>query len=679
MLAPAFLRVNPPLSAVVPWCYNRPMVADPRVGSELAGHRILAVIGRGGMAVVYLAEHLRLGRRVAMKVLDPEMAEDEAFRERFIRESRIAARLDHPNVVTVYDAGEADAVLFLSMRYVEGTDLERLLRSETKLDPERAVSIVSQCAAALDAAHRGGLVHRDVKPADILLESASDAGDRVFLSDFGISKQLSPSTRLTRTGSLMGTVDYVAPEQIRGEHVDGRADVYSLGCVLYRCLTGEVPFPRNSEITTIYAHLNDPAPGPSEHREGLPAGFDGVIKRALAKSSDERFPTCGSLADALTEALEAPDKAVPVVAADLTAVEHPLNRLRLRTATIAAVLAVASIAFVGGLLARAWRGSEPATSPSPQGEAPVVGRTGPFVIAAAGEIACPSPPFSDTNPDACQYDDTADLIHPSELAAVLALGDNQYDTGDYEDYLTYYDAEWGRAKSITKPVPGNHDYVAPPPATPVGYFRYFGESVAGPQGQGYYSFDLGACPDRPCWHFIALNSQLCVGSGGCGPARRGTEPSAGNQMYRWLRHDLATHPNKEYPCTLAYWHHPLFSFSTGSGATPEVRPLWELLYASHADVVLNGHSHNYQRWKPQDPAQRAEHDRGIRQFVVGTGGSTKSFLQPGTWPANLVAAQDSAFGILKISLRRSSYGWTWVSANGQPDFSDASTNPARCS
>ncbi len=168
------------------------------MGTELPGHRIVSVIGRGSMAVVYLAEHLRLGRRVALKVLDPEMAEDEAFRERFIRESRIAAGLDHPNVVTVYDAGEADGVLYLSMRYVEGTDLERLLRSETRLEPSRAVSIISQCASALDA-------------ADILLESQSQGGDRVFLADFGISKQLAPSTRLTRTGSLMGTVDYVAP------------------------------------------------------------------------------------------------------------------------------------------------------------------------------------------------------------------------------------------------------------------------------------------------------------------------------------------------------------------------------------------------------------------------------------------------------------------------------------
>jgi len=431
-------------------------------------------------------------------------------------------------------------------------------------------------------------------------------------------------------------------------------------------------------ITTIYAHLNDPAPRPSEHREDLPAGFDGVVERALAKSSDERFPSCEALAEALAEAVEARAEAAPPEAELAGVDELPSSAPRRRTAVITAVLTVATVAFVGGMLGRAWRGSEPGASSSLQGEAPVVRRTGPFVIAAAGEIACPAPPLPDANPDACQYDDTADLIHPGELAAVLALGDNQYDNGDYEDYLSYYDAEWGRAKSITKPVPGNHEYVAPPPATPDGYLRYFGESVAGPDGQGYYSFDLGACPDRPCWHLIALNSQLCVGPGGCGPAPRGAEPSEGNEMYRWLKHDLATHPNKEYPCTLAYWHHPLFSFSMGSGATPEVKSLWGLLYASHADVILNGHSHNYQRWKPQDPAQNADPGRGIRQFVVGTGGSTKYSLQLGTWPANLVAAQDSAFGVLKITLGRSSYAWMWVSAPGQPAYSDASTRPARC-
>ena len=259
-------------------------MTDPRVGTEFAGHRVVGVIGRGGMSVVYLAEHIGLRRKVALKVLGPELADDDAFRERFIRESQITARLDHPNIVTVYDAGEADGVLYISMRYVEGTDLERLLRAETRLDPDRAVSLISQAAAALDAAHAAGLVHRDVKPGNILLASdARSSSDRAFLSDFGVTKRLETGAGITRTGQFVGTVDYVSPEQIRGDDVDGRADVYSLGCVLYRCLTGEVPFPRDTEVATIYAHLQDPPPVPSERFPELGVGFDAPIARALAK------------------------------------------------------------------------------------------------------------------------------------------------------------------------------------------------------------------------------------------------------------------------------------------------------------------------------------------------------------------------------------------------------------
>ncbi len=218
---------------------------DPRIGTEFAGHRIETVIGRGGASVVYLAEHLRLGRRAALKVLAQHLADDEAFRERFIRESRIAAALDHPNVVTVYDAGEVDGNLYISMRHVEGSDLGRLLAAEGALEPSRAISILSQIASALDAAHAQGLVHRDVKPANMLVESTADMPDfdRAYLSDFGISKRTTSREGLTRTGQFVGTVDYVAPEQITGEPVDGRTDVYSFGCVLFECLSGRVPFP----------------------------------------------------------------------------------------------------------------------------------------------------------------------------------------------------------------------------------------------------------------------------------------------------------------------------------------------------------------------------------------------------------------------------------------------------
>jgi tRNA A-37 threonylcarbamoyl transferase component Bud32 len=323
------------------------MRADPRLGTELAGHQILAVIGRGGMAVVYLAEHLRLGRKVALKVLDPEMAEDEAFRERFIRESRIAAGLDHPNVVTVYDAGEADGVLYISMRYVEGTDLERQLRLQNRLDSPRTLSIVSQSAAALDTAHAEGLVHRDVKPANILLtRDRRTPADRVYLSDFGVTKRMHSGAGLTRTGQFVGTVDYVAPEQIQGKDVDGRADVYSLGCVLYRCLTGQVAFPRQTEVGTIYAHLEDAPPVPSAMWPELGPGIDEVVSRALAKSRDDRFATCHELALAADRAIGSPTPA-PEPATRVQAAVSPGARLRARHARRRRVTFISGVVVAG--------------------------------------------------------------------------------------------------------------------------------------------------------------------------------------------------------------------------------------------------------------------------------------------------------------------------------------------
>jgi tRNA A-37 threonylcarbamoyl transferase component Bud32 len=280
---------------------------DPRVGTEFAGHRIEGVIGRGGASVVYLAEHLRLGRRVALKVLAPHLADDEGFRERFIRESRTAAALDHPNIVTVYDAGEVDGSLYISMRYVEGSDLGKLLRTEKVLEPSRAIAVLSQVASALDTAHAEGLVHRDVKPGNILVDvSAGVPGlDRAYLSDFGISKRTTTRGGLTRTGQFVGTVDYVAPEQIAGQPVDGRTDVYSLGCVLYECVCGQVPFPGVTEVATIYSHLHDPPPsvvGVIDSNGGL----DDVLAKALAKDKDERYDTCSALIEAARSELIAP-------------------------------------------------------------------------------------------------------------------------------------------------------------------------------------------------------------------------------------------------------------------------------------------------------------------------------------------------------------------------------------
>jgi YVTN family beta-propeller protein len=260
-------------------------------GTELAGYRIDALLGRGGMSVVYLAEDLRLKRKVALKLLAPRLAEDEGFREQFLEESELAASLDHPNIVPVYEAGEADERLFIAMRYVEGSDLKELLR-DGPLAPERALTLVSQVGAALDAAHLRGLIHGDVKPSNVLLAPGAgpDGSDHAYLADFGLTRRIVGGSAAAREGGLAATIDYVAPEQIRGDEVDGRADVYSLGCLLHECLTGEPPFPRGSDAAVLFAHLQE---------EPLAApGLEEVLARALAKSPNERYGTCRELVEA---------------------------------------------------------------------------------------------------------------------------------------------------------------------------------------------------------------------------------------------------------------------------------------------------------------------------------------------------------------------------------------------
>ncbi len=303
-------------------------------------------------------------------------------------------------------------------------------------------------------------------------------------------------------------------------------------------------------------------------------------------------------------------------------------------------------------------------------------------IAAAGDIACQAGPYPAGGRTSCDYLATSDLVVSGAYETVLALGDDQYDVGAYRAFLRYFDPTWGRALSILHPVPGNHEYTQDPTSRPRGYFRYFGSAIKGPDGLGYYGFDLpaGCVPGHGvCWHVIALSSELCFAPGGCGPAVDPANPGTGNRMYAWLQGDLAAHPNGPYPCTLAFWHHPLFSFSTGSGATSAVRPLWRLLYRAHADVVLNGHSHNYQRWRPQTPGGRANRERGIREFVVGTGGASHYALRSGARPRNLVTAQDSAFGVLGLTLRTGGFSWNWIPAAGQPGtFEDAKTAPVSC-
>jgi serine/threonine-protein kinase len=288
------------------------------VGSEIAGYRLESLIQRGGMAVVYLAEHIRLGRKVALKLLALELSEDDKFRERFLRESRLAARINHPNIIPIYDAGESDGLLYIAMLYVGEFDLKKLVVKEGPLDTERAVSLVMQAGAALDSAHKQGLIHRDVKPANILVVPRSDADghDHVYLTDFGLTKHAGSRSGLTATGQFVGTIDYVAPEQIEGKEVDSRADVYSLGCVLYECLTGTMPFRKDDEVAVLYAHMKEQPPRVSDHRPELPSAIDGVIAKVLAKSPDERFQTCAEFTTAARAALRVSESSLPSLTGD---------------------------------------------------------------------------------------------------------------------------------------------------------------------------------------------------------------------------------------------------------------------------------------------------------------------------------------------------------------------------
>jgi Tol biopolymer transport system component len=273
-------------------------------GTVVEHYLIGELLGSGGMGAVYLAQHLTLQTSVALKVLRPDLAQDPDFRERFLREARSAASLDHPNIVPVYDAGEGGGSLFIAMRYVEGTDLARILAAEGDLDPARAIAILRQVAEALDEAHRHGLVHRDVKPANVLIASPSKAGrgEHAFLTDFGLVKPASDAS-ITQGGMFLGTRDYVAPELLMSNDADARADQYGLTCVLFQTLTGSVPFPRDFEAAVITAHLAMEPPPVAALHPGLPPAIDDVIRRGMAKDRERRFGDCVELIDAAAAAL----------------------------------------------------------------------------------------------------------------------------------------------------------------------------------------------------------------------------------------------------------------------------------------------------------------------------------------------------------------------------------------
>lgn len=272
-------------------------------GSRIAGYRLGEQIGRGGMAVVFRAQDERLERQVALKILSPALAADETFRHRFILESRSAAAVDDPYIIPVFEAGEADGVLFIAMRYVPGGDVDALLKQTGPLPAERVAAIISGVASALDTAHAAGLVHRDVKPTNMLLDTRVGRPDHVYLSDFGLSKGALSSADLTGVDRFMGTLHYCAPEQIQGRRVDARTDEYALACTAFELLSGRPPFSQEEASAVLYAQLKEPPPRLAPRRADLPAAVDDVLLRALAKAPEERYASCGEFADALRMAL----------------------------------------------------------------------------------------------------------------------------------------------------------------------------------------------------------------------------------------------------------------------------------------------------------------------------------------------------------------------------------------
>jgi serine/threonine protein kinase len=273
-------------------------VSDALIAKEFAGYRIDGRVGRGGMGVVYRATDLSLDRPVALKVLSDELAKDPGFRRRFVTESKLAASLDHPNVIPIHAAGEHDGVLYIAMRLVPGDDLRTMLRLRGRLEPGRAIPLIAQVASALDAAHAHGLVHRDVKPANVLVTPE----EHVYLTDFGLSKRVDADTEATRTGMVLGTLDYIAPEQIRGGTIGAFTDVYSLGCLIVHLLTGQVPFTVPTEEGKLWAHFSEPPPLPSARVPELGSAFDGIVTRAMCKRPQDRYPTAGDVGAAMLAA-----------------------------------------------------------------------------------------------------------------------------------------------------------------------------------------------------------------------------------------------------------------------------------------------------------------------------------------------------------------------------------------
>src|SRR3954447_17169976 len=380
-----------------------------RPGEEFAGHRIEGVLGRGGMGVVYRVTDLRLNRAVALKVITPALSADEDFRRRFQRESQLAASVRQQNVVTIYQAGESDGLLFVTMELIQGTDLRGMISQRGRIDMASSAAIVTQIAMALDAAHATGLVHRDVKPANVLIADAQPL--HVYLTDFGLTKRTSSQSGLTKTGLFVGTIDYAAPEQIKGWPVDARAHVYALGCVLFGLVAGQPPFRRENEDATMYAHTSEPPPALSSVAAGVSPALDAAVSRALAKEPDDRFQSAGDFPRAVAAAAAgdtviepertvAVGRAAPTTQAVPPAQGHPVYGYGLdpdtsvlppakRTPWKAVVGALVGVLAVAGavaavLLSQGDSGNNPQPPPNPP---PPHTPSGPTVQQGTADIA----------------------------------------------------------------------------------------------------------------------------------------------------------------------------------------------------------------------------------------------------------------------------------------------------
>ena len=362
------------------------MGPDRIVGTDVAGYSVESVLGSGAMGVVYIARQRSPARKVALKLITPAFASDEGFRRRFLREATAAAAIEHPHILPVYAAGESNGILFMAMRLIDGRDLREILRRSAELPVERVERIVGQVGGALDAAHARGLVHRDVKPGNVLVAEQPDAEDADFcyLMDFGVSTWTgSSAATITATDQVVGTANYMAPEQIEGGSVDGRTDQYSLGCVLYECLTGRAPFSGRSPAATMYGHLHEDAPAPSSIRPGLPPSVDAVIDRALRKAPEQRYPSCRELTHDLRAALAGSNETL-VTAALAAPPETASTSRSSRRATWAIAAAVATVVVLSATVLTFLSFSDrgPAPSASPPGPPALLIREGVQVIAS---------------------------------------------------------------------------------------------------------------------------------------------------------------------------------------------------------------------------------------------------------------------------------------------------------